>query len=837
MPRSATEPEAVISELVRSADAACEWIDVAGVLQAVFRQRPQLRTLAEILEARPDLLTSGRPEGPRAIERLIRALREAGAEHLVLPRCGDCGHERPLTGLGDGARICSACSNRRLWRANPCVICGSTTLAGRDRAGRPRCRAHPPWGATDPARELAKLIAAGPFGVSPGTAQQAIRSVEPTRPGQLRLLWALEDIPDLLAGRGAEGPRKISALVQALIDRGAHGVVVPLCPFCRRTTVLKQRRDGLRCCETCRNGSKIATCAVCRRVRPIGGRRYDGQPVCGTCRQHDPFNHRPCSVCGEMRFRQSRTGDGGVCAACREIPTALCATCGARRPCYFAATDAPKCLPCSAKEREEATCGGCGKHRRVNNRTATGEPLCANCGNRPKPCAGCGGIFRTSGRTPEGEPLCQTCWAKHPAAHRPCTQCGSVERLYRREQCAACARADDLRDVLSPPGGLIHPELEPVFQALLEPPPRTVLHWIHKIPARRAVLQALAMGHGPVTHEVLDRFATAPTIEYLRAALVATGTLPFRDEQLARLNSWLAKTIARVTSAEERRLLRNYTNWQPLRRLRCLPSGQLVTHGRAETVRTEIRNVVRLLEWLHDGDTTLAACTQDQLDAWLANGPTTRATVRGFLLWTSRRGHSRPLSAPVISTYFAARTIGKDRRWALVRHLGHDEQLHVVDRAAGLLLLLFAQPVGRISRLTTEHVVDRGDTLALKLGRVPVEIPTPLDDLIRQLVERRSGRAATVPIEEPKWLFHSIYPGQPIDPHTLGRRLKAIGIPPQLARHASLMDIASELPAVVISRLLGFHQSTGDNWTRESQGFGADYAAEVGRRLQQRSST
>lgn len=58
----------------------------------------------------------------------------------------------------------------------------------------------------------------------------------------------------------------------------------------------------------------------------------------------------------------------------------------------------------------------------------------------------------------------------------------------------------------------------------------------------------------------------------------------------------------------------------------------------------------------------------------------------------------------------------------------------------------------------------------------------------------------------------------------------AIGVPPQLARHASLMDIASELPAVVIRRLPGCHQSTGDNWTRESQGFRTDYAAEVSRR-------
>ncbi|WP_405185951.1 hypothetical protein OG582_03800 [Streptomyces anulatus] len=72
-----------------------------------------------------------------------------------------------------------------------------------------------------------------------------------------------------------------------------------------------------------------------------------------------------------------------------------------------------------------------------------------------------------------------------------------------------------------------------------------------------------------------------------------------------------------------------------------MPAGQLVTHGRADTVRIEVRNVARLLEWLHDGGTTLAACTQEQVDAWLTEGPTTRATVRGFLLWTSRRGHSR----------------------------------------------------------------------------------------------------------------------------------------------------------------------------------------------------
>lgn len=41
------------------------------------------------------------------------------------------------------------------------------------------------------------------------------------------------------------------------------------------------------------------------------------------------------------------------------------------------------------------------------------------------------------------------------------------------------------------------------------------------------------------------------------------------------------------------------------------------------------------------------------------------------------------------------------------------------------------------------------------------------------------------------------------------------------------MDIAAELPAVVVSRLLGFHQNTADLWQRERQGFSPEYAADL----------
>ncbi|MFI9588651.1 hypothetical protein ACIHCQ_44375 [Streptomyces sp. NPDC052236] len=145
-------------------------------------------------------------------------------------------------------------------------------------------------------------------------------------------------------------------------------------------------------------------------------------------------------------------------------------------------------------------------------------------------------------------------------------------------------------------------------------------------------------------------------------------------------------------------------------------------------------------------------------------------------------------------------------------------------------MLLFAQPAARISQLTTDHVIDDGHALRLRLGRQPVYMPAPLDNLIRELVLHRRGRAPTLAGHEPRWLFPGAYAGQPIEPHSLGRRLETLDIRPRVACNASLMDIASELPAFVFSRLLGFSQSTADNWDVEASGFGPDYAAEISRR-------
>jgi len=71
------------------------------------------------------------------------------------------------------------------------------------------------------------------------------------------------------------------------------------------------------------------------------------------------------------------------------------------------------------------------------------------------------------------------------------------------------------------------------------------------------------------------------------------------------------------------------------------------------------------------------------------------------------------------------------------RRLLHDDALSTRDRLAGLLVLLYAQPVARISRLTTDHVTIDGTTVRIQLGSAPIALPEPVADLTQELLTRK----------------------------------------------------------------------------------------------------
>jgi hypothetical protein len=59
--------------------------------------------------------------------------------------------------------------------------------------------------------------------------------------------------------------------------------------------------------------------------------------------------------------------------------------------------------------------------------------------------------------------------------------------------------------------------------------------------------------------------------------LVATGTLPARDELMARLERFTADALDGRPDPDQRQILRRYATWHLLRRLRSRNNGRPVT--------------------------------------------------------------------------------------------------------------------------------------------------------------------------------------------------------------------------------------------------------------------
>jgi L-alanine-DL-glutamate epimerase-like enolase superfamily enzyme len=62
-------------------------------------------------------------------------------------------------------------------------------------------------------------------------------------------------------------------------------------------------------------------------------------------------------------------------------------------------------------------------------------------------------------------------------------------------------------------------------------------------------------------------------------------------------------------------------------------------------------------------------------------------------------------------------------------------------------------------------------------------------------------------------LFPGGRPGGPLTSSQLLRRMTALGIQARPARNGTLMDLAAQLPAVVLARLLGVAVPTATRWT------------------------
>ncbi|MGH3920067.1 MAG: hypothetical protein ACRDSG_13690 [Pseudonocardiaceae bacterium] len=241
----------------------------------------------------------------------------------------------------------------------------------------------------------------------------------------------------------------------------------------------------------------------------------------------------------------------------------------------------------------------------------------------------------------------------------------------------------------------------------------------------------------------------------------------------------------------------------------------------------KIKTAVDFLAWLTANNTTLADCRQTDIDNWLITGPST-CQVREFLTWAAQRHRCLAFDVPAPQRTTGTAT-DPDQRWALVAQLLHDDSLTTVDRVAGCLLLLFGQQQSRIAVMTTDQITHHGNDVFIRFGQHDVPAPEPLGALLLQLITHGKSHVGIGSPTTTQWLFPGGMPGQPITASRLAQRLRALGIPTQAARRATLIDLASQLPAAVLADLLNLSPTTAVRWTHQAGGNWTRYAADLAR--------
>jgi hypothetical protein len=613
----------------------------------------------------------------------------------------------------------------------------------------------------------------------------------------LQLYWELDARPELLTGRGAEGSRRVITLIERLRQVGSQMILPPVCTQCGRERPLTRSIQGERVCNSCYNDGSAETCTRCQKRKPVGGRGPDQQPLCRHCWTNLPKNREICSGCGQRREVHRRGQDGQpLCRNCHRLPTAICSICGRERPCFLSTTPTPRCESCSVT---------------------------------PKPCAHCGETKQIVGRSPDG-PLCAPCYRRDPSSLRTCTLCGIVEHLYRHGLCARCACDQQIHALLSGPSGLLRPEFKTLHTALLASDPARALTWLQRSPAVRTVITEIASDAYPLTHETIDERLPGKAGAHLRAILVAAQALPPRDEHLNNVERWLTTAVAHVDDQGDQRTLRAYITWHQLSALRRQLRRKPVSENQISVIRRCVGSAVALLNWLRTSGKPLVTCTQTDIDEYLTTGPASRYHARQFLLWASDHGYADDVTIPVISTKTHITPTGEHHRWITARKLLNDDTINLEDRFAGLLVLLYAQPLTDVVQLTVHHVNKQQQHVLLKLGSTPLRLPPPLDLMLTRLIAERRGHASVGRTNTSPWLFPGGLPGRPISTDRLRKRLQRLGISPRPARASALLDLSAQMPAAVLHKLLGVSIRTATSWTC---GFGSswsDYAAQIQRR-------
>jgi hypothetical protein len=337
--------------------------------------------------------------------------------------------------------------------------------------------------------------------------------------------------------------------------------------------------------------------------------------------------------------------------------------------------------------------------------------------------------------------------------------------------------------------------------------PASILSW-KRSPRVQALLMGLASGEIELTHQGLDKVGTDIATNHVRSLLEHAGILSARDEPLARFERWLSEKIEAVIEPAVHGAVEQFATWHHLRRLRkaSIP-GQRSAAG-VRYAKQEITEAIKFLTWLHNAhQRTLATCRQQDVDEWLASGTTTRLKVRNLLAWAKKTR----LNNTVQITHQQgppSRALTQQQRLAWLRELLTGDSESLAYRVAGILLLLFAQPLTKIAALPTSAITCTENDVWISLGQEPIPVPQPFADMLANHIENRPNLGTTGGVAASPWLFPSVRPGRHLGPQAIRERLERLGIDLLGARNTTLQSLVVAAPPPLVAELFGYSYNT-----------------------------
>ena len=335
----------------------------------------------------------------------------------------------------------------------------------------------------------------------------------------------------------------------------------------------------------------------------------------------------------------------------------------------------------------------------------------------------------------------------------PCARrCGRCDRLgigSARGLCWECLLADRVEELRARAGPQRGARLAGYLDALAASPnAASTLRWMDT--PSFSLLEAVVDGRLELSHRAFDRRqgdqGEGSAVAYLRAALVAHAALPDRDETSAAFHRWLARTLAGLPDGPDHAQVTAFATWQIGRRLaettarhQGTPPPSAVKHA-----RTQVREAIRLTQWLHTQALDLGDLRQDLLDEWLATGVSTRRSISGFIDWL---GRAHPASRRLQVTWPPAAhnppIASDEQRLQALTVLLADHHVAPRVRFAAASVLLFAQPLTRVAALHRSDVTNAAGGWLIRFGPRPVHAPALLDALLEDLtstVQDHRGR-------------------------------------------------------------------------------------------------